>query len=140
MEAETRDPNIIIFATGANDSTYIKDRNYNIPVDIFRDNMINLIMQARKFTNQIVIIGLITCDESKMMPILRAPELSQDIKGITIYNNILKEVAKQENVLFIDILDVMNNQDLEDGCHPTAEGHEKIYIRIRNFLLDKKII
>lgn len=102
--------------------------------------MINLITQARKFTDQIVIIGLIACDETKMVPIPRVPELSQDMQWVKLYNDILKEVATQENVLFIDMLDIINNQDLEDGCHPTAEGHEKMYIKIRDFLLDKKII
>lgn len=27
-----------------------------------------------------------------------------------------------------------------DGSHPTAQGHEKIYIKIRDILLDKNII
>ncbi len=62
------------------------------------------------------------------------------MEGITLYNNTLKEIAEQEKILFIDMLDVLENKDLEDGMHPTAQGHEKMYIRIRDFLLDKKII
>ncbi|HBB04328.1 TPA: hypothetical protein DCZ39_05560 [Patescibacteria group bacterium] len=56
VEAEARDPNVIIFATGANDCDYTEGRKHHVPVEIFRANMINLIGQARKFTDQIVII------------------------------------------------------------------------------------
>ncbi|HBB04329.1 TPA: hypothetical protein DCZ39_05565 [Patescibacteria group bacterium] len=62
------------------------------------------------------------------------------MEAISLYNNVLKEVAAQEKVLFIDVLDVIGDQDLEDGMHPTAEGHEKMFVRIRDVLIEKKII
>lgn len=140
IEAEAREPNIIMFATGANDCNYTAGRKYHIPIETFRMNITTLITQARKFTDKIIIVWLIPCDESKSIPIPRVPEFSQDMEGITLYNNTLKEISTQENVLFIDMLDVLDKQDLEDGLHPTAQGHEKMYIRIRDFLLDKNII
>jgi lysophospholipase L1-like esterase len=80
------------------------------------------------------------CDESKTIPIPRVPELSQDMEGIILYNNLLKETAEQEQVSFVDMLDVVGSQDLEDGMHPTAQGHEKMFVRIKDFLEDNKII
>jgi lysophospholipase L1-like esterase len=62
------------------------------------------------------------------------------MEGIRLYNKMLKEIAEQEKILFIDMLDVLENKNLEDGMHPTAEGHEKMYIRIRDFLSDNEII
>jgi len=62
------------------------------------------------------------------------------MKNTIAYNDVIKTFCKQNNILFIDVIDVLTNKDLEDGIHPTAEGHEKIYIRVRDILLEKKII
>ena len=140
VEAEARKPDIIMFATGANDCTYSTGRNYYVPVETFRANMVELINQARRFTDKIVIIWLIPCDETKTIPIPRLPEFSQDMKWITLYNDILKDVAVQEHVSFVDMLDVIGSQDLEDGMHPMAQGHEKMFVRIKDFLEDNNLI
>ena len=102
--------------------------------------MIALIEKAKKHTEHIIIIGIIPCDENRMKPIPRVPERSQDREGEKIYDNILKNVAKEKDVIYIDMSDSIKKEDLKDGSHPTAEGHEKMYIRIRDVLLDKKII
>ena len=102
--------------------------------------MITLIEKAKKYTDLIIIVGIIPCDESKMTPIPRVPKWSQDRESENIYNNVLSNVAKEKNVIYIDMLESINTQDLQDGSHPTAQGHEKMYIKIRDILLDKKIL
>jgi hypothetical protein len=102
--------------------------------------MIALIEKAKKYTKHIIIIGIIPCDEDRMKPIPRVPERSQDREGEKIYDNTLRNVAKEKDVMYIDMSDSIKKEDLEDGSHPTAEGHEKMYIRIRDFLLENKII
>jgi len=66
--------------------------------------------------------------------------MAQDMKNTIIYDNIIKTFCEQNNILYINMLDVIDNQDLEDGMHPTAQGHEKMYLRIKDFLLDNHII
>ncbi len=140
IEAEAREPNVIMFAIGANDCTYKEWRTYTVEPNDFRKNIITVIDKAKQYTDTIVIIWLILCDETKMMPIPRVPELSLDMKGIIVFNTILKEVAIETWVLFIDMLDVIHKEDLEDWCHPNTTGHEKMFIRIKDVLLNKKII
>ncbi len=140
MECEAREPNVIIFAIGANDCVHFENKENNIPLSIFQKNIQELIVLAKKYTDKIVFVWLIACDETKMNPVEWAPEMSQSMKNITRYNNTIKTICEQENINFIDMLDVVNAKNLEDGSHPTAQGHEKMYNRIKNFLISNKII
>jgi len=36
--------------------------------------------------------------------------------------------------------DSLEFSDLEDGLHPNAKGHEKMFQRIRDFLVENKVI
>lgn len=140
VEAEARQPNIVVFAIGSNDCTVIDNEQATIPLDIFQKNIALLTEKARKFTDKIVFVWPIICDETKTIPIPRAPELSQDMPTTGKYNDAIKKFCEANTILFIDMLDVLDTQDLEDGIHPTAEGHEKMYIKIRDFLLEHKLI
>ncbi|MBU0627515.1 SGNH/GDSL hydrolase family protein [Patescibacteria group bacterium] len=75
-----------------------------------------------------------------MNPMERAPELYQNMENINRYNDTIQKICGKEKVYFVDMLDAIKKGNLEDGCHPKAEGHEKMYIKIRDFLLDKKIL
>lgn len=140
VEAESRQPNIIIFAIGSNDCTIIDNKEATIPLDIFQKNIATLTEKAKKFTDKIMFVWPITCDETKSNPIAWAPELSQDMSTTSKYNDVIKSFCEANTILFINMLDVLNVQDLEDGVHPTAQWHEKMYIRIRDILLEKKFI
>ena len=140
VECEARQPNSIMFAIGSNDCTVIDNKETTISLDTFKKNIALLTEKAKKFTDKIVFVWPIICDETKTNPIPRVPNMSQDMKTTSMYNDAIKSFCSQNNILFIDMIDVLDKQDLEDGMHPTAQGHEKMYIRIREFLLDKKMI
>ncbi len=55
--------------------------------------------------------------------------------------NFIKTVKLQKGDL-PPVLDIEKLQDdeFEDGLHPNAKGHQKIFLQVRDFLLDKKII
>jgi len=140
-EAETRQPNVIIFAIGSNDcTTIIKNNTTSVLPETFKENLAALKKKANKFTDKIIFVWQILCDETKTIPIPWIPEMAQDMKNTIIYDNIIKTFCEQNNILYINMLDVIDNQDLEDGMHPTAQGHEKMYLRIKDFLLDNHII
>lgn len=60
------------------------------------------------------------------------------------FNKIMKVVAQENNVYFIEIYEQFVKQDdsslLADGVHMTSEGHEKFFEIVRDFLIDQKII
>ena len=131
---------MIIFAIGSNDCNIINNKEFVVSLDSFENNLATLLEKAQKYTEKIVFIGQIICDESKTNPLPWAPEMSQDMKHTQLYNDATKTFCKENNLVFIDMLDVLSTQDLEDGIHPTAEGHEKMYVRIKNVLIEKGFI
>jgi lysophospholipase L1-like esterase len=140
-EAKFRNPAIIIFAIGSNDSVLVKSKNnFLVPLDNFQDNLQKLINEARKFTETIIFLGAGKVDEKKTMPIAWANDYYQENEDIFSYNEKTKEIAAQNKVFYLDIYSLLSLEDLEDGVHPNAAGHKKIFFSLKNFLLENKII
>lgn len=139
-ECKARQSNVIIFAIGSNDCTIIDNKDHHVPLELFQKNITSLYQAAKKFTDKIVFVGQTICDESKTNPLPWVPEMSQTMKDTIVYDDATKQFCSQEHVPFIDMMDILSPEDLQDGIHPTAQGHEKMYIRIRDFLIEKKFI
>lgn len=140
-ENGARDPNVIIIAIGINDSQYFNTRdNPRVPLERFESNILEIIKQAKKFTEKIIFVGLTKVDESNMMPTPWHADKYYDNKNVSIYNNKIKEICDKNKLLFVEMMDILNDDDLEDGLHPNSRGHEKMFLRIKDFLLDNKIV
>jgi lysophospholipase L1-like esterase len=140
VECEARQPNVIIFAIGSNDCTILNNNENLVSLDMFQKNISILYQMAKQFTDKIIFVWPIICDENKTIPIPYAPEMSQDMKNTTTYNNAIKEFCEQKNIFFINMIDVLGAWDLEDGMHPTSKWHEKMYILIKDFLIEKTLL
>jgi len=137
----------IIFSIGTNDSLLIYDKNYlQTSPEKFKENIQKLIKLASKFTKKIIFIGLTPVDETKTNPLPWDANKYYKNEYLLKYNNILKEVCKENNVYFIEIFEEwtkLSYKDLlneMDGLHPNSEGHEKIFEIVKVFLLENKII
>lgn len=137
-EAIARKPDMIIFAIGINDSVYRKKdyrkiKNYPIITkDIFEKNIYLLIEKARKFTEEIVFVGLCLGDERLTMPLPASTTGKHFTKeNARIYNEIIKKCCDNKNTLFIDIIDKLKDGDFCEGLHPNISGHEKIFKEIK---------
>ncbi|HEY4523405.1 MAG TPA: GDSL-type esterase/lipase family protein [Candidatus Paceibacterota bacterium] len=140
-ESEVREAGILIIQIGKNDAAYIKEPdNLQISPEKFRANILALAALARKIAGTVIFIGLANVDESKTKPVPWAKDLYYTNENIEKYNTILKEVCGELTLPFIDILGYLAEDDLEDGLHPNARGHEKIFVKVRDFLLNEKII
>ena len=141
-EAETREPSIIIFAIGINDSVYLKKENkFRVLKEKFKDNVFSLIIKSRKHANDIVFIGANPVDEDKVTPIPWDPQANKNYynKNIKKYNRILNDIVKEENLIFIDIYnEFLKNTDykklLHDGLHPNSQGHQLIFETVKKEL------
>lgn len=142
IEAEARGPEIIIFAIGINDSLYTDTRdNSRVPKDKFIANLKTLIKQAKEFTDRIVFIGLTNVEENKVMPIPWGDKSENyDNTNIDLYNSAIEETANKFNIPFFNIFELLEMSELEDGLHPNSKGHQKMFEKIKEFLLDKKLI
>lgn len=138
-EAEIRGATTLIFQTGGNDASYqATPGNFVVPIERFKKNIEEIIKRAKKITSSIVFTDLKNCDESKTTPVPWI-DIYYKNENLKKYSKIMEEVCHEQNVLFLDVPDLADNE-FEDGLHPNAAGHERIFEVVKNFLADKKII
>lgn len=141
VECLAREPQIIIFAIGINDARYINSReNPQTPIDKFQNGLNDLIEKAKKHADKIICLGLTKVDNSKTMPCAWKPTKFYDDADIKKYDNIIKDVCQSKGVLFLEMHDLLQNSDLEDGLHPNPQGHEKMFLKVKDFLYSNKIV
>lgn len=132
-EAKIRNADALIFQTGGNDAACPHGTNeHNVSPEKFEQNIREVIEKAKKITDKILFIGFKNCDESKTTPVswVNIDYRNSDLEA---YDAIMKKVCIEFGVLFCDFKP-LDNKDFEDGIHPNAQGHEKIFIQIRDFL------
>lgn len=139
-EAKIRGADALIFQSGGNDSAHNGNPEvHNISPEKFEQNLEEIIKKARTITPNILFIDLKKCDESKTNPVPWANVFYTN-ENLQKYNKIMKDVCEENEVLFLDIFDTLENDDFEDGIHPNASGHEKIFQKAKNFLIQNKWI
>lgn len=129
IEADAIKPSNIIFAIGINDSKYPNESEKNkVSLPEYRNNLETLIKQAKSFTDKITIIGATRVDD-EWRSAKGSRFLNEEIEN---YNSVMKEVADQHSLLFIDMFEVLDPAlDLADGLHPNAEGYQKMFENIK---------
>ncbi len=134
-------PNVIIFGIGNNDSLYLKSKDSNnVDLKKFQENFNELYKKSKKFTKKVIFVGLTKVDEKKTDPIPWNIDKCYINEYIKKYNDAIKSVCKENSLPFIEMFDLLNDEDLEDGLHPNAKGHEKMFQRVNDFLVENKII
>ena len=127
-ETAVRNPSLIIFSIGINDSSYIKDENKNlVNIKQFNKNLLKLIKLARKTNSKIIFFGLTRVDESKTMPVYWDAKVYYDNESLEKYDLAIKNICEKNNLDYIQMKDVVLISDLDDGLHPNSIGHEKMF-------------
>jgi lysophospholipase L1-like esterase len=137
-ECKAREPEIIIFAIGINDSYYLRDEsNPKVSLQRFRNNLQKLIDVSKKYSKQIIFIGLTPVDESKTMPIPWDADIYYDNEMIKGYDLELKNVAQANSARYLHMFDLITSDELEDGLHPNSMGHEKMFKSVKDFCFNR---
>lgn len=141
IEAEARQPNLLIFSIGDNDTITHGNGEFYVQLSQYEQNIRELIKKSKTFTDIIIFVGVKkVLDESKTTPVSWDDDVHYINKNIEIYNSKLRTVCEGEEVLFLEILDLMAPGDIEDGLHPNSQGHEKIFQVVRDFLIQQRLI
>jgi len=131
---------VILIGIGTNDSRLVNNKPQTKP-EVFKKNILKLIKLSQKYTQSISFIGLTPVDEKRTQPYETTYFFNERIEK---YNNIIKECCQENKILFLDMFEKWKNFDasklLGDGLHPSAEGYEKMYQVIKNFLIKNKLI
>lgn len=116
----------LIFAFGIKDVLLLtKDNNY---INIFKENVLKIIEISKNYTEDINFIGLIKPNFN-----IRTEYKLEDVIAI---DNTLEEICKNNNLNYIKLMDLINNDELTDGLHPNSVGHKKISDRIFNSIYE----
>jgi lysophospholipase L1-like esterase len=131
-ECKMRNPKIIIVAAGLNDAQ-VRNKRVHVSQKKFEHNIFELIRQGKKFTNTLCFIGPTVVDERKTTPVSWVSASYFNEKSL-VYETILKNCCQKMHVQFISVFDVLSKKDLDDGVHPTIEGHKKLFMHIKQLL------
>lgn len=138
-EARARGADALIFQTGGNDASYEHIHgNCLVAPHVFRLNLEKIIRVAKNITEHVVFMDLKNCDESKTMPVPWA-DIYYTNDNIRKYREIMRETCAENNVSFLEI-GKLGNEDFDDGLHPNAEGHHKIFVMVKAFLIENRWI
>ncbi len=139
QEARAREAHVLIFQTGGNDASYLgAGGTTRVPVEQFKNNIEEIIVRAKKITSHIIFMDLKNCDETKTMPVSWA-DIHYTNESIMRYVHVMREVCQRNNVFFLELPE-LTNDEFEDGLHPNAIGHEKIFQTVKGFLEGQKLI
>lgn len=140
LNPEKRKGNVIIVQIGINDSQYVEseDRQRVEPV-VTKQNIKKIIEISRKFVDNIVFIGLARVDEKRTCPIGWNDDKHQRLGDAEKYNNIIKKICSEEKIHFLDVFDLLSDEDLHDGLHPNEQGHEKLFQTVKDFLIENNL-
>ncbi|QQR78139.1 MAG: SGNH/GDSL hydrolase family protein [Candidatus Moraniibacteriota bacterium] len=125
IEANSIQPDIVVFAIGINDSKIPANETANkVTIEKYQKNIQELLKMARGYTDKIYIVGATKVNDQT----IRDSGTRFKNETIQTYNKYLKELSLSENLIFIDVFEILDtNNDLEDGLHPNARGYEKLY-------------
>ncbi len=132
----------IIISIGTNDARAVGTPNsiQTSPAD-FKKNIKDILNIANKYADNTVFIGLLPVDEVKAKQYEGTFFTNQSIEK---YNSIVKEVCKDHNVLFLNLLEEWKQHDytklLDDGLHPNQAGYKHMYNFLQAFLKKNKLI
>ncbi len=122
-----------IFSVGTNNAAVgaYRTQDFKSNPAQYKNEMTQLILSAKKYSNRILLVGLPSCDEAKTTPVSWA-DVFYTNERIKIIENLMKEVAIEQSLTFIPIYDEFKNlqdkgeDNLYDGLHPNNVGHEII--------------
>jgi len=137
MKTGNSKPDIIIFAIGINDSQIINSQS-RIPLEEFQSNLNQLIEKAKRYTQQVVFIGLSRVDDIKAQLVWWSRKGSYLNEVINKYDSALKSVIEEKDCFYVEVADIFVDKSLlSDGVHPNSKGHQKLFEKVKNYLHQK---
>lgn len=140
-ECNPRQPDVIFFAYGINDSRYIPELDRClVEIDEFKRNTQKIIEIAKKFTDIIFFVGPVLGDDRQLDLYYESVydkkvfEASRS-KG---YDSVLEEIATKNDCKYIHLFDKLESTDFIDGLHPNETGHKKMFEVIKEHLTTDK--
>ncbi len=140
QRSKKKEGTMIILSVGINDTQGLTTEKYGTSPSEYKNNITKLLKLARNYAEKVLFVGLNQVDEARTCPIFWNKEVYFKNSAVKQYDQIAKEVCFEKKVDFIDLINQLDSDLLQDGLHPNAEGHEKIYQIVKEFLIKNKVI
>ncbi|QGA80487.1 SGNH/GDSL hydrolase family protein [Candidatus Nanohalobium constans] len=133
---------LLIIQIGAND---VIEENGQVRVDPegFRQNIVDLVELGKELSDELIFVGDFPVNP-EIGEIPYSPGKKLDYSRLKQYEEIKKEVCSEKEVGYIDLFKMMENRNqnrfLEEGVHPTSQGHKFVYQKVKKELESKNLI
>jgi lysophospholipase L1-like esterase len=125
---------LIIFAIGINDSRTLNGQQ-QVELSKFKANVQALIEQAKVLTSNIIFVGLTRVVDGKSNWTDDRGNLVYTASTVKEYDTALKTLVNENSVNYVEMFDLLEDSDMpDDGLHPDARGHEKMFNRIKDYI------
>ena len=136
------DKHVILIAIGINDSRgFDTPDNLDVAPKDYEANVRQIIEIVKKYSPHIAILAITPVDETVTNPFENTYFTNARIEE---YNHILKTLAVENNILFVDVYNQMTRLDyttlLADGVHPNPTGYDFLYKIVKTALVENKLI
>ena len=121
---------IIVIAAGINDSRLEKGV-IRVPAPEFRKNYLRLIETARRYTDNVICVGLTPVDESRTNPVWWDRTMCWKNSLADEYDSMIREICSLKGTEYVDVHDLVDPLTNHDGLHPDAGGHKRIALAVR---------
>jgi lysophospholipase L1-like esterase len=132
---------VIIIAIGTNDVRLSSEKIPRISEVQFEKNIQSLISITRKYPAKVVFVSMPPVNETMTTP-YEVYHYSND--RIQLFNKLIKETCESEKILFLDVFSEFMNKNysqlLEDGLHPNSDGYDFMYEKIKENLIEYKLV
>lgn len=139
LDAMEEGPLIFLFAIGVNDVMQsLSEKTYNTSPDTFQNNIESIIKIAGKHTKHMLFVGLTNVDERKIRALdeYGINDIIWNNKEINMFANKLESICQDKSITYISINHLLSNNELPDGLHPNAEGHRKMFEKVKESVED----
>ncbi len=148
-------PDLTILMIGTND---MLNNNKYIPLEVYKQNLNKIIDLIQAANSQVLIMNILPVYEPYLLR--RHPKEFYKPEGVSCrikqVNNVIKEIAEEQSVYFLDIYHIFNkvgnvgldqnsliqnraNSKRRDGVHPTMDGYRVLAVTLYTMILNKKI-
>lgn len=134
-QARKRSQMAILFCIGTNNAMVVGKSEWEGAED-YKQDLGKLIVQAKEFTQKIMLIGLPPCEEDKTTPVFWGDYnyTNQRIKEV---DSAMKAITAQYSLPFVEVFDKLKAKMdsgvniFADGLHPNDAGHQLIFELVR---------
>lgn len=116
-EAAARNAGVIVISIGANDLGWHGTGGTDIA--LFRERYDRILAEAERFTQRILVLGLLGVDEGNDSHGVRNEQ-------VVAFNVVIEELAREHQAEFLNLFRALIPADFVDGLHPNASGHSKL--------------